>query len=153
MKKIMNKELEALNDLINFIGSGEIANTHELCEYVAKRKDIIETALKEKENIESRIDEIFSNHNIKSFVELNERLCDYNELKFDDDIKQKKLKALEIIKKKRVECWLLNSVFLNGDKVEIYNELLKLKHNELTQEEYDLLKEVCCYDKKRMCYR
>lgn len=48
---------------------------------------------------------------------------------------KKELKAFEIIKKKMVNVeWLLNT-----ENVEEYNESL---YNDLTQEEYDLLKEV-----------
>lgn len=107
--------------------------------------EIIEAALKEKENIESRIDEIFSNHNIKSFVELNERLCDYNELKFDDDIKQMTLnhwvKALKIIKEKVMSLVSLDDGKICNGHYRVYDGELYM-HNELTKEEYDLLKEV-----------
>lgn len=51
----MSKELKALEELISFIGNGEIADTHELCEYVSKRKDIIESALKAFEIISDKI--------------------------------------------------------------------------------------------------
>lgn len=108
-----------------------------------KDLNLIETALKEKINIENRLDEIFENHNIKSFTELNERLCDYNELKFDDDIKQKKLKAFEIIQRKMPILYDI----LRSENYEFY-----MKHfgtyaeentaYELTKEEFDLLKEV-----------
>lgn len=82
-------------------------------------KNEIETALKDYENLQLKhrsmqdavlddfkklkdIDEIMSNHNCSNLSELNEKLCDYEESKFDDDLKQKKLKAFEIIKEKRV---------------------------------------------------
>jgi hypothetical protein len=96
----MSKELDVLEHL-EFIRNYEIDEEHTTLNmvYVCKQSlDIIETVLNEKVNIENRLDEIFENHNIKSFTELNERLCDYNELKFDDEVKQKKLKAFEIIK-------------------------------------------------------
>ena len=102
----MSKELtplEAFYDLLSPIGLKEAG---------LKRYNLIETALKEKANIENRLDEIFENHNIKSFTELNERLCDYNELKFDDDIKQKKLKALEIIKEKGLPVQFIKEIML-----------------------------------------
>ena len=88
----MSKELEALNKLKRDLSEHYLSDTAKDTLY-----QIIETSLNEKTNIENRLDEIFKNHNIKSFTELNERLCDYNELKFDDDIKQKKLKALKVI--------------------------------------------------------
>ena len=64
----------------------------------------------------------------------------------------RKLKALEIIKKKRVDVDLLISFIERGDKtlslgvLGTYNlEIDNTKH--LTQEEYDLLREVLCDDK------
>lgn len=84
--------------------------------------DIIETALKEKENIEKTINELFS-ENGKVITTI--------------DIK-KKLKALEIIKKKRVDvnCFLIYDLKRYNDFI-AKNEFMKL-----TQEQYDLLKEV-----------
>lgn len=132
----MSKELEAFERIKNI--TYDRTDLYGIEEY-RKSLDIIESALKEKENIESRIDEIFSNHNIKSFVELNERLCDYNELKFDDDIKQMKLKAFDIIKEKKVDVGALYELDL-----ELYNQYAKEINGTptLTKEEYDLLKEV-----------
>jgi hypothetical protein len=119
----MSKELtplKALEDLINFIGSGEIADTHELCEYVAKRKDIVETALKRIPMLEKEL----------CFVKTMEDLT-------IEAIKDKKLKALEIIKNKRVDFGYL----IISDDLKDFNEGLDRKWK-LTQEEYDLLKEV-----------
>lgn len=109
--------------------------------------DIIETSLKEKENIENRLDEIFENHNIKSFTELNERLCDYNELKFDDDIKRKKLKALEITKNTRVDTNLIKfskdyDDYCGLEVIKLLGEKEIPKQKGITEEEYELLKEV-----------
>jgi len=80
-----------------------------------KELDIIETALKRLESVD-RVGEMFC--------------CDVD----------KKLKALEIIKEKGVNIYLLNET----DNVEEYNELIKSHYGmkQLTQEEYDLLKEV-----------
>lgn len=131
----MSKELtpiEALKDLISFIGSGEIADTHELCEYVAKRKDIIENALKRLEEH----DKLFKKYKIDdNWLEA----CLYvikNNFPMSTKTKINKLKAFEIIKKKRVDvCWI----------IEMKNKTLKDYNGthvyELTQEEYDLLKE------------
>ena len=118
----MSKELtplKALEDLINFIGSGEIADTHELCEYVAKRKDIVETALKRIPMLEKEL----------CFVKTMEDLT-------IEAIKDKKLKALEIIKNKRVDFGYL----IISDDLKDFNEGLDRKWK-LAQEEYDLLKE------------
>lgn len=88
------------------------------------------------------LNEIFENYNVKSFAELNERLCDYNELKFDDDIRQKKLKALEIIKD--LLFTIFDEIAFNDEK----NEILFSDHYGVVftrqyknKETYDLLKE------------
>ena len=52
---------------------------------------------------------------------------------------QKELKALEIIKEKRVNCYLI----INSENLKDYNECVDdTTEKRLTQEEYDLLKEV-----------
>ena len=70
------------------------------------------------------------NTSLKNYFE-NEKLY----FKEDLDIIETALKALDIIKKKRVNVeWLLET-----ENVEEYNESL---YNNLTNDEYDLLKEV-----------
>lgn len=76
----MNKALEALEDLISFIDDGEVANTPELCEYVAKRKDAIERGFKRLEKIERA----------------------FNRLSKEDE-QTKKLLSLEIEKNKKLQ--------------------------------------------------
>ena len=180
----MSKELEALNDLIDFIGNGEIADTHELCEYVAKRKDIIETALKrniELEKIEYKqntINDFYPNTKvmIDDLLDLVcTKLCDFlkegrtytrtgvletlgfairyvKTFAFGEEFNEnekigvnaKKLKALEIIKTKKVDVDLLDTIMKDEnqiDKLWSYN-FWQLDKYKLTQEEYDLLKEV-----------
>lgn len=91
-----------------------------------KSLDIIETALKEKENIEKTINELFS-ENGKVITTI--------------DIK-KQLKAFEIIKDKGVDVLKLKEC-KRCKKPDEYNKRTCYSyHNELTQEEYDLLKEV-----------
>ena len=121
----MNKELQALEDITLYLNANEPKGLY------CKNIETIKNALIE-------IDEIFENHNIKSFTELNERLCYYNEIKFDDDIKQMKLKALDIIKAKRANVCLL----LRCATVERYNKGICYEAKHLTQEEFNLLKEV-----------
>ena len=56
----------------------------------------------------------------------------------DFDIIEKELKALEIIKEKKVNCYLL----INSENLKDYNECVDdTTEKRLTQEEYDLLKE------------
>ena len=59
---------------------------------------------------------------------------------------EKQDEVLRIIKEKRVDVWLLQSVILNNDKYEnrefaLYNELIEQERRQLTQAEFDLLKE------------
>lgn len=128
-----NKELtplEALEDLISFIGSGFVADTHELCEYVAKRKDIIETALKDYENLKEENKLLI----ISYYKIVEER----NKLQYTlDELEEKELKALEIIKEKNVLILTLKNV----ESVGIYNDCLGVSEK-LTQEQFDLLREV-----------
>ena len=159
----MSKELKALNDLINFIGSGEIANTHELCEYVAKRKDTIETALKEAQKDKEMLN-VFTNaltieRDIPPELEIKEsekgtsyifrEAVKIHENIIEEKIKKalrkwvlknafpKELKALEIIKDKEVNVF----IFLHSGDLETYNDMVE-ENRKFTQEEYDLLKEV-----------
>ena len=53
------------------------------------------------------------------------------------DTIEKELKALEIIKKRRVDCLV---VVLSQTYVE-YNDMCETEQDKLTKEEYDLLKE------------
>lgn len=128
---MMNRELtpfEALQDLICFIGSGEIADTHELREYVAKRRDIISNAL----NLQTKYDVLET-----EYFELRRRMLKC------DEVKQKKLKALEIIKEKRVDvCWIME---MKNKTLKDYNETHVY---ELTHGEFDLLKEVLLCDQQ-----
>ena len=115
----MSKELEALDRLFN-----SNLNNYEY----RKEYDLIETALKVYEKIKLEYSEIKIYH--YDLLKENERL--HNQ-------KAKKLKAFEIIKDKRVNAdWLLET-----ENVEEYNESL---YNDLTQEEFDLLKEVLLWD-------
>ena len=75
-------------------------------------------------------------------------LNDYEILKNDfismRDFKYEQLEAFEIIKKKQVDVhYLLICIEQNINPLQFYNEYMK-EHNALclTQEEYDLLKEV-----------
>ena len=55
----------------------------------------------------------------------------------DYDTIEKSLKALEIIKEKKVNVF----IFLHSGDLETYNDMVE-DNRKLTQEEYDLLKEV-----------
>lgn len=128
----MNEELKALEDLINFIGSGEIADTAELCEYVAERKDLIETALKDYETRKTLIETIDSGEMI--FEERNVW-----------EEKQKKIKAFNTIKEKKVDIHYL----LKCKTPDEYNKKIRWLgfRDDLVQEEFDQLKEVLLQEK------
>lgn len=133
--------LQALEDLISFIGSGFVADTHELCEYVAKRKEIIETALKNYEELTSKpviLCERTHGH-AQALIDMISK--NYKNIKITNLEDNKKLKAFEIIKKKRVFIGEL----LQSDSLEEYNDYVeeqgRYDEDKLTQEEYDLLKE------------
>lgn len=82
-------------------------------QHLNKRLDIIETALKRLEKIET------TTHSV-----------------LRDDI-SKTLKAFDIIKEKEVNVF----IFLHSGDLETYNDMVE-DNRKLTQEEYDLLKEV-----------
>lgn len=129
----MSKGLEALKNIEKEIQDYEGFDENTYHQMDRTRFIVIETELNEKINIENRLDYIFSKHHIRSFTELEERLGDCK-IASQDDIK---LKALEIIRKKGVNLFKLKMC----DSVEEYNKLCN-SASPLTQEEYDLLKEV-----------
>lgn len=55
---------------------------------------------------------------------------------------EKELKALEIIKEKQVNVLILKYSFISEEGVEYYNKYFGNEDLHLTQEEYELLKEV-----------
>ena len=77
-------------------------------------------------------------------TELNERLCDYNVLKFDDDIKRKKLKALEIIAgiSKQTTHFRLIQRNMGNDEFNYYLAIDNCEYRLKDKKEYDLLKEI-----------
>lgn len=92
---------------------------------------IIEKELKQRENLATMCDEL------AELVGLKDK--DYLELK---EIIKNKLKALEIIKEKKVFVANLIYHFEYDDNVINYNRCCGWSKSELTQQEYDLLKEV-----------
>lgn len=109
----MSKELEALQDLskLVFIHGG------------VEQYKIIETALKNYEELERKHNELLYN-----YAELVH--CGMKS-------EQKKLEALEIIKENEVNVF----IFLHSGDLETYNDMVE-DSRKLSKEEYDLLKEV-----------
>ena len=161
----MGKELEALERIKNkeILVDIEMTDTfYNECEDLHYSFDIIETALKEKENTEKTINELFSdNGKVITTIDIKKQLKRLEELEkafhtlSKEDEKTKKLlsleieknRALEIIKDKRVDiCYFMNCKTLeeyNDDVLASYAyEENDAKQRMLTQEEYDLLKEV-----------
>lgn len=159
----MSKELEALEriktlskarGMLNYL---EIIEKFELIEKALKRIDFLERVNKDLNNSENKLNKIIENRivyndynfqSIKKFVAC--KSCQYYENekcmnKYDCfwlDL-ERKLKALEIIKEKDVDVIAL--------KISINLKQYNCKEDgrcPLTQEEYDLLKEVFNYGDK-----
>jgi len=125
----MSKELsplEALNDLIDELECEHYGLSEN--EWVVERKQIIETALIENDEAQRELTNL-KKALLKGDI-TNKWVNDYA------NQKNKKLKAFEIIKEKRVNVRCL----MSGWKLGNYNSYKA--HEKLTQEEYDLLKEV-----------
>lgn len=128
----MSKELEALKFIKNVeVWIGNDYNTatkvFEIDHEYDKAFEIVETALKRLEKIEDKkiVGTTTMDKALEKFM-----LDNCPEIK-------KKIKALEIIKEKFYFEWLLLS-----KNVDQYNEAQDDDKNKLTQEEYNLLKEV-----------
>jgi len=120
-----NEKLSPLEALEIIKHTTDLYRPNELNGY-KNELDIIETAL--KRNVELELANIELEHHLKlAEKELNEN--------------ERKLKALEIIKEKRVDVCLLISCIYDFD-LDYYNSCMCNKERCLTQEEYDLLKEV-----------
>ena len=124
----MSKELEALEEIknhkikvdvnIKYDNGNETQHRFEtIKDMFPKQFAIIETALKDHEKITGGD---FHIEPINVHIE-----------------NQKKIKALEIIKEKEVDVF----IFLHSGDLETYNDIVE-DNRKLTQEEYDLLKEV-----------
>ena len=133
----MSKELQALEEIqnykIKFDANIKYENGNEtqyrfetIKDMFLKQFAIIETALKRIPELE------------RENFELSEQVGMYATYKCEDE---KKLKALEIIKEKEVDVF----IFLHSGYLETYNDIVE-DNRKLTQEEYDLLKEVLLWD-------
>ncbi len=134
----MTKGLEALEIIVDRLAIKKYDESGNLTYWkstIDEEYQVIEKELKD-------VDEIMSNHNCSDLIELNEKLCDYEELKFDDDVKQMKLKALEIVKKKRVHTRMLQMVNDDFTYLDYNKQFAREPSEDLTQEEYDLVKGV-----------
>lgn len=122
----MNKELDRLEHLRIGI---QYINQDKSPAFISQYEediDIIEKALKRQEELDSLY--TLTNHNGKFYVIIDK--AEFNQM-------SKQLKALEIIKEKNVNVPKLR----NSSNLEEYNRCFRDKCL-LTQEEYELLKEV-----------
>ena len=135
----MSKGLEALERIRKIRVNGGF-DTIDYFPVHKKDLDIIETALKRQDRIEITAIDIEQDN--KELCKENKKLKKALKEKEKDE---KKLKALEIIKEKSVDVGFLQ--FLKSCSNERYNNYI-IEHawtkntKKLTQEEYDLLKEV-----------
>lgn len=123
----MSKELKALEELFD-----AIVDEYSGCEIMIKfqkDKNIIETALKENQDIQS----CFEDYGL-SIKDIRKVCVSYKQ-------REKHEKALEIIKEKHVDCFKLIAIFRTSNNLEHYNQNYGCDW-QLTQEEYNLLKEV-----------
>ena len=121
----MSKGLEALERMKHHCAVSQ----EYFYEHFGEDLDIVETELKRYSKIEELCGPtIFDKDCINEIIEKTVDECLINE---------NKLKALEIIKDKIV----LIDVLFDTDTLEDYNDF-KSKQEQLTQEEYDLLKEI-----------
>ena len=131
----MSKELKALNRIKQFM-SLNAAHWKQDISY-------IETALKNYEELTNTPPILWgrTHGNTQSIIDY---ICKhYKEVKITNLEDEEKLKALEIIKEKLVNVDLL----MRCDYLDVYNMQMRVyspihKFQELTQKEYDLLKEV-----------
>lgn len=129
----MSKGLKALQDIrLRIFIESEVQS-----EKVVKDLKIIEKELKEYEETKKDLEQVMSDYQDLG-NSCYEKLKAYEELKKEYLVLSIKERALEIIKKKVVDIYLLYAT----KTLEDYNSSLMQYNANLTQEEYDLLKEV-----------
>ena len=145
----MSKELtplEALNEIKNIktlsVPERKVVTFQEKYK---EELDIIETALKEYEKLKKEVNEI-SDFGLKAYrVELEKQINSNKKYRTTNKrlrVKNQKLyEILRIIKEKHVDCFKLIAIFRTSNNIEHYNQNYG-SNWQLTQEEYDLLKEV-----------
>lgn len=118
----MSEELEALEKIIsheNIWNHGMFKEEYQVIEKALKDYERYKPLI---ENIENGLTDTISVEDLKVLI--------------------KRSKALEIIKNKNVDCFW----FIQCESVNEYNKSLTLGKGTLTQEEFDLLKEVLVWD-------
>ena len=133
----MSKELQAFRKICKNL------NSYEFTDEYKKNKKLIETALKNYEELTSK-PIILCGRTHGHTQALIDTICkNYKEVKITNLEDEKKLKALEIIRNKKVAyllIWLMER-HTKKSALSLYNEPCD-EDRKLTEEEYDLLKEV-----------
>ena len=139
-KELSLSLLEIEKHLKDFVFELEMGKVDKM--FISHSFEIIETALKEYEFMkQTKIivhDKKISDDDLeklKNQIIIADNLEQKIEPLFDNETK-KKLKALEIIKEKEVNVFVL----LHSGNLKIYNDIVE-DNRKLTQEKYDLLKE------------
>ena len=165
----MNKGLEALKKIKKVAcGYEGLAYLEEIYE---EEVDVIEKELKEHEKDKKMLEifknaltiehheiplELINSSDIHEFISgITKQITTIKENELDKKLRKslrewvlknafpKELKALEIIKKKRVDIvGVLIYAFEEDNGCEFYNSYISNEENKITQEEYDLLKEM-----------
>lgn len=105
--------------------------------------DIIENTLKDYEELTSKPVMLYGRTHGHTQALVDSICKNYKEVKITNLEDEKKLKALEIIKQKEVNVYRFHLVQSYKNPLERYNDTFHIvEKNFLSQEEYDLLKEV-----------
>lgn len=139
----MSKELEAWQEIkLGYIcGQGAI-NEFALRENERENFKIIETALKNYEELTSRPVILYRKTHAKSKAIIDTICKNYKEVKITNLVDEKKLKALEIIIKHSLIIDDLLSCLEEEHAYWDYHWQFEYSRQDLTREEYELLKEV-----------
>lgn len=134
--------LEALENIMCFISVDE-CNFKNQAEK-DKCYNIIETALKDYEKLSKQRYVIFTRTHQQKEMFIDEICKSYKEIKVSSLEDEKKLKALEIIKEKNIDVGAIKecvSAYAYNDFKEL-TETAIVKREKMTQEEYEIVKEV-----------
>lgn len=133
----MNKELKAFRKICQNL------NSYEFTDEFKKNKKLIETTLKNYVELTSKPFILLGRTHGEAQALIDYICKNYKEVKITNLVDEKKLKALEIIKEKMVYIEVIKYALKNNYDCGYYNMTMdKLTERYLTEQEYDLLKEV-----------
>ena len=132
----MSKELQAFRKICKNL------NSYEFTDEYKNNKKLIETALKNYEELTSKPIILYGRTHGNTQALIDTVCKNYKEVKITNLEDEEKVKAFEIIKKKRVDLEFLFEEW-EEENWEFAFENYNMNHEiELTQEEYDSLKKV-----------